>query len=210
MRAAVDNKLPEQEYKCERQRSQTLASSSSPLRVKREIDDSRRSMTLVSPTSQVDDFLNSCLPGGGEERGQSRHFNDDTARWGDRERQRLSRDEHERQRDRRLDGHTQKINDERRREGDLRYGEDRRHDERRPMVKREPVDPSPSDGRTRDPRRAYGQHLYSSLNQFTEQHGQRQLLIHGSESKERWMTVLVCAIVVYSCFLTFLFEQLQV
>ncbi len=206
----MDNKLPEQESQRERQRSQTLASSSSPVRVKREPNDSRRSMTLVSPTSQVDDFLNSCLPGGREESGQSQHINDDTARWGDRERQRLSRDEYERQQDRCLDGHTQKRNDERRREGDPRYGEDRRHDERRPMVKREPVDPSPSDGRTRDPRRAHGQYLCSSLNQFTEQHGQGQLLIHGSESKERWMTVLVCTIVVYSCILTFLFEQLLV
>ncbi|SJL00014.1 uncharacterized protein ARMOST_03325 [Armillaria ostoyae] len=152
----VDNKLPEQEHKRERQRSQTLASSSSPVRVKREPDDSRRSMTLVPPTSQVDDFLNSCLPGGREERGQSRHINDDKARPGDRERQGLSRDEHEHQWDRRLDGHTQKRNDERGREGDPRYSEDKRHDERRPMVKREPVDLPPSDGRTRDPRRAHG------------------------------------------------------
>ncbi|KAK0193632.1 hypothetical protein F5146DRAFT_391772 [Armillaria mellea] len=110
-------------------------------------------MTLVSPTSQVDNFLNSCLSGGREEKGQSRHINDDKTKWGDRER---SRDEHERRWDRCIDGHTQKRNDEQHREGDSRYGQDRRHDERRSMVKREPVDLPPNDGRTRDPRRAHG------------------------------------------------------
>ncbi|KAK0223067.1 hypothetical protein IW262DRAFT_794130 [Armillaria fumosa] len=150
----MHNKLPEQEYKRERQRSQTLPSSSSPVHVKRESDDSRRSMTLGNPASQVDDFLNSCLPGGRrEEGGQSRHIKDDKTRWGDQER---SRDGQEHQQNRCVEGHTQRRSDERRREGDLRYDEDRRHDERRPMIKREPVDLPPSNGRTRDPRRAHG------------------------------------------------------
>ncbi|KAK0485061.1 hypothetical protein IW261DRAFT_1460286 [Armillaria novae-zelandiae] len=149
----VDDKLPGQEDKRQRQRSQTLPSSSSPVRVRRESDDSRRSMRLASPTSQVDDFLNSCLSGEREEGKQLRHIDDDKARWGDRER---SRDGHEHQRDRRIEGRTQKRNDERRRGGDLRHDEDKRHDERRPTIKREPVDLPPSNGRTRDPRQAHG------------------------------------------------------
>ncbi|KAK0204648.1 hypothetical protein DFS33DRAFT_1321815 [Desarmillaria ectypa] len=142
----------EREYRPERERGQTLASSSSPVRVKQEPDD----VILTSPTSQVDDFLNSYLPGGREERGKRRHTNDDKGRWGDRERQGLNGDRHEYQQGRRIDGDNQKRNDERRRE------RERRHDERRPIIKREPVDQSLNDDRTRDPRRAQsGQHLFS-------------------------------------------------
>ncbi|KAK0495351.1 hypothetical protein EDD18DRAFT_270202 [Armillaria luteobubalina] len=143
----MDDKLSEQEYKRERQRSQALPSSSLPVYVKREFEDSRRSMILDKPASQVDDFLNSCLPGGREEIGQPRPINDDKARWGGQGR---SRDGQGHQQNRRVEDRT------RRREGDLRYDEGRRHEERRPMIKREPVDLPPSNGRTRDPRRAHG------------------------------------------------------
>ncbi|KAK0469941.1 uncharacterized protein EV420DRAFT_80482 [Desarmillaria tabescens] len=140
------------EYRRERERSQTLASSSSPVRVKQEPDDGRRNMMLASPTSQVDDFLSSCLPGG-QERGERQNIDDNKARWVRREYQRLNGDRHELQWDRRINGDMRRRNDERRREGERQHDEDAQRDQRRPIVKREPVDQSLNDGRTRDPRR---------------------------------------------------------